>query len=50
MSFCVMFVPGLVVASVCYLQFFPAPSDEKGIDVPVLRCSLQAKNETHALT
>ncbi|XP_062208527.1 probable lipid phosphate phosphatase 4 [Phragmites australis] len=21
---------GLVVASVCYLQFFPAPSDEKG--------------------
>jgi hypothetical protein len=28
-----MFVPGLVVASVCYLQFFPAPSDEKGIVV-----------------
>ncbi|RLN22421.1 hypothetical protein C2845_PM07G17410 [Panicum miliaceum] len=23
-------VLGLVVASVCYLQFFPAPSDEKG--------------------
>uniref|UniRef100_A0ACD5W1U4 Uncharacterized protein n=1 Tax=Avena sativa TaxID=4498 RepID=A0ACD5W1U4_AVESA len=35
---------GVVVASICYLQFFPPPSDEKGLQDPIV-VSMALRNE-----